>query len=328
MMILNNFSIFADLESQFIHHILDLDCFKTYRQELPSLSDIKEKRYSAHAREWIDSLVKEADSVASKSNDSWTEKYRSLKIDKDNVLRECVRQNLPLVAYWTRKWCKRGTTSIDYEEYYQEGSIGLIQAVLRFNQELGYKFSTYASWWIRQAIGRYQENNISTIRIPTNICDKLSQIKKESHKSFSENGGENIEEIIKSKNLNNRILEASRIRIKSFDDKISFNSEITVGDLLVSHDSEPDNSYESTEKSAVISEILKFLSQKEQLVLTHRYGLNGKEPCTLEEIGGILDLSRERIRQIETDCFRKIKSRARHYGNLMVKEYFGDTDGN
>lgn len=322
----NIFLDFAEKEIEFICHILELPCFENIKNLYPTFESIKIKRHEPHAREWIDELFYQAENQ-SVHDPIWESRYKSLKSIRSKALGICVEENLALVAYWTKKWTKKGGSELYFDEYYQEGVIGLIQAIFRFNHELGYKFSTYASWWIRQAIGRYQENNISLIRIPTNICDKLSQVKRENSRKFSENGLDNLEDIIKSKNLNSRFIDASRIRIKSIDDIVVSGTELTLGETLVSTEVEPEFSYETKERNGVVDEILKFLSDRERLVITYRYGLNGKEPCTLEEVGGILDLSRERIRQIETDCFRKIKSRAKTYGNATVREYLRGQDG-
>ncbi len=224
--------------------------------------------------------------------------------------KKLIQANLRLVVSIAKKYVGQGVLFMDLV---QEGSLGLIKAANRFDYSKGFKFSTYATWWIRQTIVRAIANNSKVIRIPVHMIDKIRLVKKAIFSLNYELGREpNIEEISKRINLPEKqidiVLKTIKLEPVSLDTPIANN--LSLEDYI------PDENYLSPENKTKnimlklhINKILKDLNPKEQKIIINRFGINGEMPKTLEQLGKEMGFSKERIRQIESIALRKLRAK-------------------
>ena len=306
------------LESSGVEIVESLEDIMLDDDELTSMTGEDDKEASASdtivsTDDPVRIYLKEIGRVPLLTPDEETEIAEKILDGDEEASRRLVEANLRLVVSIAKRYLGRGMQFLDL---IQEGNLGLMKAVEKFDHTKGFKFSTYATWWIRQAITRAIADQARTIRIPVHMGETINKIKKASSQLLHENGHEpSIEEIAEYLNTPvDRIREAMRASQEpvSLETPIGEEEDSHLGDFI------PDDSAITPQDAASqsmlkeqLNSVLSTLTPREEKVIRLRFGLDDGRPRTLEEVGEVFELTRERIRQIEAKALRKLRHPSR-----------------
>ena len=267
--------------------------------------------------------LKEIGRIPLLSSEEEIELAKRMEMGDEEAKKKLSEANLRLTVSIAKRYSGRGMQFLDL---IQEGNLGLIKAVEKFDYRKGYKFSTYATWWIRQSITRAIADQARTIRIPVHMVETMNRVNRTSRRLLQEYGREPTpEEIAVTMNLPvERILEVSKISQEpvSLETPIGEEEDSHLGDFIQDeHVPVPSEEAAHTLLREQLEEVMDTLSDREQKVLALRFGLEDGKPHTLEEVGRDFQVTRERILQIEAKALRKLRHPTR---SRKLRDFLGE----
>lgn len=309
----------ADMDPDMFEEDMDLDSEEEIDLEKVDLS-VPE---GVGVEDPVRMYLKEIGKIPLLSTEEEIELAKKIQMGDEDAKQRLAEANLRLVVSIAKRYVGRGMQFLDL---IQEGNLGLIKAVEKFDYTKGYKFSTYATWWIRQAITRAIADQARTIRIPVHMVETINRLIRTSRQLLQELGREpQPEEIAKRMDLP---VERVREIMKISQDPVSLETPIGeeedshLGDFIQdNHVTVPADAATSVLLHEQLLEVLDTLTEREQKVLKLRFGLEDGRPRTLEEVGKQFHVTRERIRQIEAKALRKLRHPSR---SRKLKDYLDD----
>ena len=267
--------------------------------------------------------LKEIGKIPLLSSEDEIELAKEMELGNEEAQKRLAEANLRLVVSIAKRYVGRGMQFLDL---IQEGNLGLIKAVEKFDYRKGYKFSTYATWWIRQAITRSIADQARTIRIPVHMVETINRLVRTSRQLLQELGREpTMEEIGKRVDMPaERVAEIMKMSQEpvSLETPVGEEEDSHLGDFIQDdHVTVPQDAAAYTLLHEQLMEVLGTLTEREQKVLRLRFGLDDGRPRTLEEVGKQFHVTRERIRQIEAKALRKLRHPSR---SRKLKDYLDE----